>query len=252
MRMRTACLVAVIAICSSAAWAQPQRNQNRGRAMPPYRLGLEEMKSEQWDKAAVEFQRAIDIDPTFEMAYYALGRAMMPQKKYDEATTALMKCRDLYTQQAGRQFSNQQEAQQYRRERVTELDELIRQYQQGLQTIRSGEAVRQLTENRRQLQENIQRGTSVSMEMSVPSFVSMALGSAFFRLGRLADAEREYKATIAADPKTGEAYSNLAVVYLETGRFDEAEKAVKAAEKSGFKVNPMLKDDIKAKKKAGQ
>jgi Flp pilus assembly protein TadD len=90
------------------------------------------------------------------------------------------------------------------------------------------------------------------MEMSVPSFVSMALGSAFFRLGRLADAEREYKATVAADPKTGEAYSNLAVVYLETGRFDEAEKAVKAAEKSGFKVNPMLKDDIKAKQKAGQ
>jgi Flp pilus assembly protein TadD len=89
------------------------------------------------------------------------------------------------------------------------------------------------------------------MEMSVPSFVSMALGSAFFRLGRLADAEREYKATIEADPKTGEAHSNLAVVYLQTGRFDDAEKAVKAAEKTGFKVNPMLKDDIKAKKKAG-
>ena len=84
------------------------------------------------------------------------------------------------------------------------------------------------------------------MEMSVPSFVSMALGSAFFRLGRLADAEREYKATVAVDPKTGEAYSNLAVVYLETGRFDEAEKAIKAAEKTGFKVNPQLKDDVKA------
>ena len=36
------------------------------------------------------------------------------------------------------------------------------------------------------------------------------------------------------------------------GRFDEAEKSVKAAEKTGFKVNPMLKDDIKAKQKAGQ
>jgi Flp pilus assembly protein TadD len=69
-------------------------------------------------------------------------------------------------------------------------------------------------------------------------------------MGRLADAEREYKATIAADPKTGEAYSNLAVVYLETGRFEEAERAVKAAEKAGFKVNPMLKDDIAAKKKS--
>ena len=89
----------------------------------------------------------------------------------------------------------------------------------------------------------------MSLDTSVPSYVSLALGSAFFRLGRLADAEREYKATVAADPKTGEAYSNLAVVYLQTGRFDEAEKAVKAAEKTGFKVNPMLKDDIATRKK---
>jgi tetratricopeptide (TPR) repeat protein len=220
--------------------------------MPPYKLGLEEMRSEQWEKAAADFQRAIDIDPTFEMSYYALGRSMMPQKKYAEAVAALAKCRDLYTSQAGRQFSNQQEAQQYRRERLTEIDEAIRQYQQGPQTGQVTEAIRQLTENRRQLQDNLLRGNNVSIEMSVPSFVSMALGSAYFRLGRLSDAEREYKATIDVDPKTGEAHSNLAVVYLQTGRFDEAEKAVKAAEKTGFKVNPMLKDDIKAKQKAGQ
>jgi tetratricopeptide (TPR) repeat protein len=252
MRLPIACLVALIGLSASAAWAQPQRNQNRGKAMPPYKLGLDEMKSEQLEKAAAEFRRAVEIDPTFEMAYYALGRALVPQKKYAEAVVVLSKCRDLYTEQAGRQFSNQQEAQQYRRERLTEIDEAIRQYQQGPQTGQSSEAVRQLTENRRQLQDNLLRGNNVSMEMSVPSFVSMALGSAFFRLGRLADAEREYKATIDADPRTGEAHSNLAVVYLQTGRYDEAEKAVKAAEKTGFKVNPMLKDDIKAKKKAGE
>ena len=50
--------------------------------------------------------------------------------------------------------------------------------------------------------------------------------------------------------RAGEAHNNLAVVYLETGRYDEADKAVKAAEKVGFRVNPMLKEDI-AKKKAG-
>ncbi len=246
MLIRIACLSALLVLAISPADAQPQRNQNRSRAMQPYKIGLEEMRAERFEKAATEFQRAIDIDPTFEMAYYALGRAMMPQKKYTEAAAALTRCRDLYTAQAGRQFSNQQEAQQYRRERITELDEVIRQYQQGPQTVRTAEAVRQLVENRRLMQENLLRGTGVGMEMSVPSFVSMALGSAFFRLGRLADAEREYKATVAADPKTGEAYSNLAVVYLETGRFDEAEKALKAAEKTGFKVNPQLKDDIKA------
>jgi len=85
----------------------------------------------------------------------------------------------------------------------------------------------------------------------VPSYLSTALGSAYFRSGRLQDAEREYKAAIAADAKAGEAYSNLAVVYLETGRLDEAEKSVKSAEKVGFRVHPQLKEDIKNRRKAG-
>jgi Flp pilus assembly protein TadD len=81
--------------------------------------------------------------------------------------------------------------------------------------------------------------------------VSLSLGSAYFRTGRFADAEREYKATIASDPKTGEALSNLAVVYMETGRLDEAEKAVKAAEKIGFHISSQLKQEIKDRKKSG-
>jgi predicted Zn-dependent protease len=100
-----------------------------------------------------------------------------------------------------------------------------------------------------QLQETINRGTNLAIENTVPPYVSLSLGSALFRSGRLTDAEREYKAAIAADPKSGEAFSNLAVVYLETGRIDEADKAVKAAERVGFKVHPGLKDDISKRKK---
>jgi Flp pilus assembly protein TadD len=132
---------------------------------------------------------------------------------------------------------------------MTELDEVIRSYQQGRQTMQTAQVLRNLQERRLQLQLHLERGANVSIDATVPAFVSLALGSAYFRLGQLADAAREYKAAIAADPKTGEAYSNLAVVYLETGRVEEAEKAVKSAEKTGFKVNPMLKDDIAAKKK---
>ncbi len=256
MFMRIAAGLMTAAVSCMAAEAQPPRaalrqqgQQERARAMPLYKLGLEELRGEQWEKAASLFERTIKIDPSFEMAHYALGRALMPQKKYGEATAALTMCRDLYRAQAGRRFSGQQEAQQYWRDRLTQLDELIRQGQQAPQSARAVDALRQLMENRRQIQENLTRGSDVSMDTSVPAFVSMALGSAYFRLGRLADAEREYKATIVADAKTGEAYSNLAVVYLQTGRFEEAEKAVKSAEKTGFKVNPMLKDDIEARKK---
>jgi Flp pilus assembly protein TadD len=67
-------------------------------------------------------------------------------------------------------------------------------------------------------------------------------------MGRMPDAERAYKATVEVDPKSGEAHNNLAVVYLTTGRIEDAERAVQAAEKAGFKVNQGLKDDIRAAK----
>src|SRR3954469_16624116 len=147
MRIRVEPLVAVALLVSSLATAQTaQLNQARGRAMPQYKLGLEDLRAERWEKAAESFQRAIDIDPAFEMAYYALGRATMPQKKYAEAVAALSRCRDLYVSAASKSFSNQQEAQQYRRERLTELDEIIRGYQSAPPNAQTSEAVRQLTE----------------------------------------------------------------------------------------------------------
>ena len=247
--------LAMIASLIGALGAQrldPQRiDGTRERALVPYRAGLQYLQTEDWEKAAAEFRSALDMDPSFEMAYYGLGRAHMGLKQYGDAIGALAKCRDLYAAQAGQRFTNSQEAQRYRKDQMIELDEIIRQYQSGPQTARTSETLRQLNERRRQLQETINRGTNLALENPVPAYVSLSLGSAYFRIGRTSDAEREYKATIAADPKTGEAHSNLAVVYLETGRYDDAEKAVKAAEKTGLKVHPGLKEDIQNRKKKG-
>jgi Flp pilus assembly protein TadD len=78
-----------------------------------------------------------------------------------------------------------------------------------------------------------------------PGWMSLALGSAYFRADATADAEREYRAALAVDPKLGEAHNNLAVVCMLTGRYPEADAEIKAAEKAGFRVNPQLKEDLK-------
>ena len=83
-----------------------------------------------------------------------------------------------------------------------------------------------------------------------PAEALLSLGSAFFRNGDREQAEFEWKAAVEVNPKLGEAHNNLAVIYLQTGRFAEAEAAIKAAEKAGFRVNPQLKEDVR-KAKAG-
>src|SRR2546423_43365 len=90
-----------------------------------------------------------------------------------------------------------------------------------------------------------EREFRAAVELELPTWISLALGSAYFRAGAMADAEREYRAAIGVDPKLGEAHNNLAVVFMLTGRFADAEQEIKAAEKSGFRVNPQLKEDLK-------
>jgi tetratricopeptide (TPR) repeat protein len=250
MRLTLALALAVLTLAAPTL-TLGQSPGDRDRAVTQNRLGWDYMKTETWEKAAAAFQAAIDIDPTFELPYYGLGRADMALKHYVAAIAAYAKCRDLYQSRAGKQFSNAQDAQRYRQDRITEIDEQIRQVNTMPPTIQQQDMLRQLNNQRRDIQDAITRGNGMNLDATVPPWVSLALGSAFFRAGKLSDAEREYKAAIAADGKSGEAHNNLAVVYLETGRLNEAETSVKAAKKAGFRVNPQLEQDIKDRKKSG-
>jgi tetratricopeptide (TPR) repeat protein len=248
--MRASLTVGVLLLVAGAI-VVAQSSLERDRARPHYRAGWELMRVEAWNDAADAFRKAIDIDPQFEDAYYSLGRAQMQLKQFAQAVLSYTKCRELYEAQAGRLFANRQDTQRFRHDRLAEIDELIRQLQQGPQTVTVQDRLRQLQEQRRQTSEYLSRGNNVTIERTIPSFVSLALGSAYFRMGNMAEAETAYKAAIRADGKSGEALSNLAVVYMETGRLEEAEKALAAAEKTGFRVNPQLKEEIKNRRKAG-
>jgi tetratricopeptide (TPR) repeat protein len=244
----TRSLIAAVLIAATSLSAA-QSPTDRARAREHNRLGWDYMKGEQFENAVKAFQVAAETDPTFEMAWYGLGRAHLALKQFVSATSALTRCRDLYVAQVGRQFTNQQEAQRFRNERITEIDEMIRQVQTGPQTLQAQDQLRQLQNRRRDTQDLIARGNNVTLENAVPAWVSLSLGSAYFRAGKLPDAEREYKAAINADRRSGEALNNLAVVYLETQRYDLAQSTLQAAKKTGFKVNPELEKAIRERSK---
>jgi tetratricopeptide (TPR) repeat protein len=246
---RLTLVVAVVAFVATCVPVSGQQSAARDRTLVPMRIGHENMRAEKFEEAARNFQQAIDIDESFEDAYYWLGRADMALKRYTEAIAAYSRARDLFRARAGRQFSNAQEAQRYRRDQITELDDQIEYLQKLPPTLQTQEQIRQLQEYKRKRQEDISRGNNMTIQNSVPAWISLALGSAYFRSGRMPDAEREYKAAIEADSKAGEAHQNLAVLYMTTQRYADAERSLEAAKRAGFKVNPALEEEIRAKRK---
>lgn len=210
-------------------------------AMRHLRLGEDSMRVERWDSAAAEFQEAIRLEPSLEMAHYRLGQVYMETRRYPNAVRAFLGCGDAFL------ISNRQRALgDLRTQRA--LDEQIQAIQDQETAVGTGHgsilnggkfALDRQIADLRALQ---RQSTSVS---AIPAWISLALGSAYFRSGSMADAEREYLAALKSDPKLGEAHNNLAVVYLLTGRPAKAAVEIEAAEANGFRVNPQLKIDLK-------
>ena len=86
------------------------------------------------------------------------------------------------------------------------------------------------------------------VRVEVPQAVSFALATAYLKVGRLDDAERELLTVLRSDPELGEAHSQLASVYLAQGRFAEAGERVSLAEAAGVRVSPQVKVDIAAQR----
>lgn len=246
---RTAHLIATACLMLPASGLAQRSSPDAKLSIGHYRAGWQLMRVESWDRAVYEFQQAITLDPKFALAHYSLGRAQMALKKFPAAVEAYVNCRDLYLARAGQQFSNQMEANRHTDDVLLEYEEALRQATPPGQTQSQTASlyVQRLKNEMRQLQDAKSRNQTVTFDNAVPFFVSMSLGAAYFRMERFADAEREYKAAISDNPRSGETHSNLAVLYMTTGRLDEAAREIELAEKTGFKVNPGLKDDLRQK-----
>ena len=215
-------------------------------ALTHLRAGQEAMAVEHFDDAEREFRAAIRLNPRLELAHYGLGQVFMATKRYPQAVDAFVSCRNLFQRTAA---ENQEEFLVYERR----LNDQIQSKRDELSALMTGRLRRaspggadkvrseiaQLEALRQRTREPV--GTS-------PPFILTALGSAYFRTGAFADAEREWRQAVAVDPNIGEIHNNLAVVCMITGRYDEAEREIQLAEKAGFRVSAAFKEDLKAKK----
>jgi tetratricopeptide (TPR) repeat protein len=237
----------LLVTASALAQQSPRPDANVERARTHYFRGWENMRAEAFDRATEEFGAAIELYPKYAMAHYSLGRAYMALRRYPDAIRALSACSALYSAEASQHFNSQLDVNRQRQDRLMELQDLRSQVSKGPQSAGTQDTMRQIDNAIRMTSNAFDRGQNVVMENPVPSFVSLSLGSAYFRAEQFDEAERQYRAAINADSKAGEAHNNLAVILMMKAQYTDAMAELKAAEKAGFRVNPELKDQIKSR-----
>jgi Flp pilus assembly protein TadD len=129
-------------------------------------------------------------------------------------------------------------------EEIRELKDSVRRVASG--QVRVGQPQIKQTQLEQRIQELERTRSTLTPNFEVPATVLLSLGSAHFRNGDRDAAKQYWTDAVQVNSKLGEAWNNLAVIYLGEGRKKEAEDAVKNAERAGFRVNPRLKDDIRA------
>jgi Tfp pilus assembly protein PilF len=252
--MRTSLATVVLAglLIGTSARAQPPApagaisDESRRQAREHYQAGMEKMRAETFAEAAAEFQAAVKLDRLFVLAHYQLGEARMALRQYPEAVAALEGCIAAHKEVVRLQETDRAVGEKRMDEEIQTLKDSIRMYQSG--TSKSVQPQNQILKLETQLHELERQRRRGITPTDVPAEFSLALGSAYLRSGKIAEAEKAYGEAIQVNPKMGEAHNNLAFVYFRTGRLDQAENELKAAEKSGFAVNPRFKEDVKKAK----
>src|SRR5262245_4523770 len=239
-------LIAGLTILPARATQLAEREQLA--ASQHFKRGMESLLRDQYDVAEQEFKGAVAIDPLYDAAFYGLGQVYMATKKYGEALKAYLASRDAFKAATAAEVLASTASDRRLRDQIDGLKDNERNMMRLGSGLGAARAIDQIRQQIQQL-ENRKSRRAGATPPPVPAGYSMAIGSAYFRLNDVANAEKEYKAAVEVNPSFGEAHSNLAVVFFVTGRLPEAETAIKAAEKAGFKVNPRLKDDIAAAKK---
>ena len=218
--------------------------QARQRARQHHQAGEAFMTAERYDAAVEEFRKAVTLDPMLVLAHYNLGQSYMALKRYPEAVDAYAGAKESILRMAHLTETDRAERERSSREERQEIRTTIQGLSSGqIKSSQPQSMIVKLEERARMLESMELRGRDEVVK--VPAEFDLALGSAYFRQQKLAEAEQAYSAAVRANRKLGAAYNNLAVIYMLTGRFADAHAAIRSAEQAGFTVSTQLKADLR-------
>jgi tetratricopeptide (TPR) repeat protein len=230
------CALIVLLVASPVSAQSLATDADRRTALTHYRNGQELLASEQFEKAAEAFRAAIEFEPLMTDAHYGLGHALMGLQRYDSAIQAFGGCIE-----AAKTLHDLRDRDRVAADRA--IDEELRELRDTMRR-RKGQPLKVMQLEAR-ITEVERSRSSLGQPFVAPATVLLALGSAHYRNGDAEAAEQQWSSAVRVNSKLGEAWNNLAVIYMTSGRKEEAEAAVRNAESAGFRVNPRLKSDIR-------
>lgn len=227
--------------------------EDRESALARFKAGEKAIEASKWSEAEAALLKAVASDPTLAVAHYGLGQTYMSLQKFPDAVRSFTLARDAF-----RCFPMSAEDRKRRSDEIIELREAVRTLDQRRIkdiAVRWKEANGDSTtpgSKMRTLQDAEQRLSELERSLKdtdpSPPGVTLALGTALFQTGALAEAEAAFRAVLARDAGSGDAHHNLALVLTITDRLEEAEREIAATEKARVPVHPRLKEELNRRK----
>ena len=208
---RSLLFLMIVVVTGSSIRARQLSDRDQQAASQHFKRGMESLLKEKYDVAETEFKAAVTIDPLYDAAFYGLGQVYMATKRYPDALKAYIASRDAFKAATAAETLAGTESDRRLRDQI----DALKDNERNMVRLGTGNSAQtNLDQVRAQIQQLESRKSrrAGATPPPVPAGLSMAIGSAYFRLNDLANAEKEYKAAVDVNPGFGEAHSNLAVV----------------------------------------
>lgn len=245
--MRFVARVACLTLCAglSLGGALADATSSIRQASSLVRRGDNAFKSGNSAKARKSFNKALELIPGYPEAHLGLGHIAMSEGRFEEALAEYTAAKtgyggisDLMFKLESERFADAQREIRALQDRINVVNDPALKVSESTRT----QTILQLEEKIRLLR--AMEHPQAEQAHKPPAELFFHLGNAQFRLGRREEALASWEQCVAEDPKFPLVYNNLAIIYMQNGRLEEARQSLFKAEQLGVTVNPDLKADV--------
>jgi len=192
----------------------------------PFMLGENALRRRDWDQAASELTKCLELNPNFDQAMVGLGRALVNQGKADEAKTWIEKALNYNPRNYRAWYELGYVKSKSDPAAAIEAYSKAIGIQPNFAPVRRDLGMLEYQQkNYAESAKQLARATELGIDQDAPLF--NFLGISYSLTGRLPQALQSYKRALQIDPKLAEAHLNLGFAYEKLNRKDLAEQEYK-------------------------